>query len=195
MSPVDASVWACRLDDGRSFDVRVERTPDGDWSYRAELEFGRAATGDAMGEADAVMLGAAAVARFTGRVPASVTLVHRAPSPSVSAPHAAAMRAMRQLQRLPASYRLMVTCEPDEDGDSMWCAGLEESPPDGGWPSRGAYFGHPATWPTHNESADPYRFDDATRVGVSACAGDDRFWDLVAVMVARHADKLAGGAT
>jgi hypothetical protein len=68
------SRWWCELPDGRRWLVRAHRNArSGDWSYAVQLADGCVATGGAMGEADAVVLGCAAVARATDRVPARIT--------------------------------------------------------------------------------------------------------------------------
>jgi hypothetical protein len=64
--------------------------------------------------------------------------------------------------------------EEASDQAPLYCCTIMEEPPDGGWPSEGAYFGHPADRSTNSEpTAKRWRYDHVARVSISAETPED----------------------
>ena len=93
------------------------------------------------------------------------------------------------LRRMPPNFYLKCGMEEAEDGDEddegiFLSAVIMEEPPEGGWPTRGAYFGHN---PPEGPEEFPWKFDDSCRVGVSGSADDPaNFERLVIDMIVRR---------
>lgn len=80
------------------------------------------------------------------------------------------------LGKLPSRFQLHLAreiCGDDEDDEClMFTACIFENPPEGGWPSRRAYFGGhggPKEWtPGDVECPPQYRYERSVQVGISA---------------------------
>lgn len=108
-------------------------------------------------------------------------------------PRGSLREAFELLAQLPERQYLQLTVEKDEErreGKTFLCACLMEAPPEGGWPSRGDYFGHPQGSDTYQQSAEPYTFDDTCHEGISA----DTVKDAAALTVAMLRRRLASAS-
>ena len=105
-------------------------------------------------------------------------------------------RILSALENLPERTYVKMGHEIAEDGEDegrkFMYAGVHVEPPDGGWVTRGDYFGHPSDWPDHKEPCpEHWKFDDRASVAITSVPGDKRFWSLLANMLEEYNAKHA----
>lgn len=101
---------------------------------------------------------------------AALEQAEKAVQTSLNEQTGSAMTLIEALTKIPPGFHLEIARERDpEDGHEFLTAVLMEEPPEDGWPSLAAYFGHEGG-PTHADDAQRlslYAHDDAARVGIS----------------------------